>query len=83
MFLLDPMLQQEHILSETSLPPPKGRPLMIEFFFITNQPNVPESRDQHLHEERITKTPLCLSYDGLQHHISIAIPTNFHVIPNS
>jgi hypothetical protein len=83
MFLLDPMLQQGHILSKTSLPPPISRPLIIEFFCITNQSNVPASRDQHLHEKRITKTPLCLGYDRLRNHISIAIPTDLQIIPNS
>jgi hypothetical protein len=34
-------------------------------------------------KKRMAKTPPCLSYDGLQNHIPIAMPTNLQVIPDS
>jgi hypothetical protein len=55
------MLQQENIMSKTSLPSSKKGPFIVKNSCIPNEPDMPTGCNQHFHEKMMSKSPSSIS----------------------
>jgi hypothetical protein len=80
-FSLDFVLRQGDIMDKASLPPCKGWLLPIKNPSISNDPNIPASKYNNFHEERMPRTPLSPIKYLLQVISYISPPLDLQIIP--
>jgi hypothetical protein len=75
------MLKQGNTMNKITFPLCKSGSLIAEDFGISNQPNLPTSHNNHLHEKRLAKAPPSSTNRGLK--ITITSPFNLQIVPNT